>query len=263
MDAHRSFLNSTREAELAQLGYRILRCPSLHEGQAIAIPVIARWTSADQAFWVREPRHLQIADLALPTITHLMSPRNMADLAEPLALFRIHNPFIALAVRSPVLEARTFLDFFSKRELSKNPFHCEVSIPMSAAHTMAVEVNGAARGDEAIALGVGREKCGFNEKDRYWLNRMKWALDPILRYLREQEDANARISAGSQTLEMHSLPFTTRESEVFHWLQEGKRNKEIAIILECSESTIKKHIASILRKVGAETRTAAANSGRN
>lgn len=50
---------------------------------------------------------------------------------------------------------------------------------------------------------------------------------------------------------------TAREAEVFHWLQEGKRNAEIAIILGCSPRTIDKHVQNILYKTGAETRTAA------
>ena len=263
MDARSSFMTSTREAELAELSYRMLRCASVQEAKALAIPVIVRWTAADQAFWVNEPRHLRSADPMIPTITHLLCPRDMAKLAEPLAHYRMHNPLTALAIESPVIEARTFHDCFGSKELSRNPFHAEISVPMSAAQTLAVEVQGAAEGDEIIALGVGREKRGFDEKDRYWMNRMKWAVDPILRYLREQEAANAQISAVSRRLDPESLPFTARENEVFHWLQAGKRNKEIGIILECSESTIKKHIASILRKVGAETRTAAANIGRS
>jgi len=262
MDAHSSFLTSTREAELAQLSYQMLRCPSLHEAQAMAIPVIARWTAADQAFWVKEPRHLQISDPSIPIITHLLCPRNMAKLAEPLARYRMHNPLTALATRSPLIEARTFHDCFGSKELSQNPFYAEISIPMSSAQTLAVEVQGAAEGNEIIALGVGREKRGFNYKDRYWFSRMKWAVDPILRYLREQEAANRQIRVVSQGPQPQISPFTPRESEVFDWLQEGKRNKEIAIILACSESTVKKHIASILRKVGAETRTAAVNSAR-
>lgn len=51
---------------------------------------------------------------------------------------------------------------------------------------------------------------------------------------------------------------TARETEVFCWLREGKRNSEIGVILGCSSRTVDKHVESILRKTGAETRTAAA-----
>jgi len=113
-----------------------------------------------------------------------MCPRDMAMLAEPVINYRVHNPLIVLASRRPVVDATTFRDCMSRKELSLNPFYVEVSIPVSAAQTLAAEIQGAAEGDEIIALGVGREKRGFNDKDRYWFNRMKWALDPILRYLR-------------------------------------------------------------------------------
>lgn len=50
---------------------------------------------------------------------------------------------------------------------------------------------------------------------------------------------------------------TARELEVFEWLGKGKRNSEIAIILGCSKRTVDKHVEHILKKTGAETRTAA------
>ncbi|MDB6079824.1 MAG: DNA-binding response regulator [Akkermansiaceae bacterium] len=54
---------------------------------------------------------------------------------------------------------------------------------------------------------------------------------------------------------------TPRERQVFEWLREGKRNAEIAVILGCAPRTIDKHVQNILRKRGAETRTAAVRSG--
>ena len=51
---------------------------------------------------------------------------------------------------------------------------------------------------------------------------------------------------------------TPREKEVMHWVAEGKRNQEIASILGRSPATIKSQVEAILRKLGAETRGAAA-----
>ncbi len=50
---------------------------------------------------------------------------------------------------------------------------------------------------------------------------------------------------------------TRRESEVLHWMCEGKTNVEIGIILDISALTAKKHVENILHKFGVETRTAA------
>jgi two-component system, NarL family, response regulator YdfI len=52
-------------------------------------------------------------------------------------------------------------------------------------------------------------------------------------------------------------PLTTREREVLQMLSEGLGNKEIAGRLKISEHTVKFHVASILGKLGASTRTEA------
>ena len=51
---------------------------------------------------------------------------------------------------------------------------------------------------------------------------------------------------------------TTREHEILQWVREGKRDPEIAIILGISLRTVNHHMANIRRKLGVETRTAAA-----
>jgi DNA-binding NarL/FixJ family response regulator len=52
-------------------------------------------------------------------------------------------------------------------------------------------------------------------------------------------------------------PLTAREREVLQMLARGRGNKEIAAILKISEHTVKFHVASIMGKLGASTRTEA------
>ncbi|WP_299176514.1 response regulator transcription factor [uncultured Neptuniibacter sp.] len=54
------------------------------------------------------------------------------------------------------------------------------------------------------------------------------------------------------------LAVTERESEVLHWVANGKTNREIAEILEMSPRTVNKHLEQIFPKLGVENRTAAA-----
>jgi len=56
---------------------------------------------------------------------------------------------------------------------------------------------------------------------------------------------------------LRRLGLSRRESEVMVWLIEGKRDAEIAIILDISVRTVNQHVASILAKLNAETRTSA------
>jgi two-component system, NarL family, response regulator YdfI len=56
-------------------------------------------------------------------------------------------------------------------------------------------------------------------------------------------------------------PLTKREREVLQMLAAGLANKEIAARLAISDHTVKFHVASILGKLGASTRTEAASVG--
>ncbi len=47
---------------------------------------------------------------------------------------------------------------------------------------------------------------------------------------------------------------TLRESEVTHWVRQGKTSPEIAMILGCADRTVDKHLANIYRKIGVNHR---------
>ena len=67
--------------------------------------------------------------------------------------------------------------------------------------------------------------------------------------VKERQSRN-RKSSGLPTL-------TPREREILHWVAEGKRDSEIATILNLSVRTIEQHVRTCLRKLNVETRTAA------
>jgi DNA-binding CsgD family transcriptional regulator len=54
-----------------------------------------------------------------------------------------------------------------------------------------------------------------------------------------------------------ALALSPREREVLHWLAEGKRDGEIAIILGLAQKTVAKHVEHVLAKLGVRNRTAA------
>jgi DNA-binding CsgD family transcriptional regulator len=64
------------------------------------------------------------------------------------------------------------------------------------------------------------------------------------------------VNRGPQAL--LALGLTAREAEVLYWITEGKTNPEIAIILNASPDTVKKHAANLYGKLGVPTRTSAA-----
>jgi two-component system, NarL family, response regulator YdfI len=78
-------------------------------------------------------------------------------------------------------------------------------------------------------------------------------------------DVNAALPAAatatSQSLAELAEPLTRREREVLQMLAAGLGNKEIAARLNISDHTAKFHVASILGKLGAATRTEAVSLG--
>lgn len=68
-------------------------------------------------------------------------------------------------------------------------------------------------------------------------------------------------SVATRSLNELVEPLTPRESEVLQMLASGLGNKEIAAKLAISEHTVKFHVASILGKLGAATRTEAVSLG--
>jgi len=51
---------------------------------------------------------------------------------------------------------------------------------------------------------------------------------------------------------------TPREQEVLHLVADGKSNQEIAYLLRISESTVEKHVSSLLTKLNVASRVEAA-----
>lgn len=64
------------------------------------------------------------------------------------------------------------------------------------------------------------------------------------------EDADTKKSLFAET---HDL--TRREEEIAHYISQGKTNGEIAALINLSESTVRFHVANILKKTGLRSRT--------
>jgi DNA-binding CsgD family transcriptional regulator len=125
---------------------------------------------------------------------------------------------------------------------------------------------------DAICLTVRRNLSTLTERDR-------WLLDSIRPHLlqayhnsivftemntsrarpdcRCSERADAGAVEPSPDESIRTLGLTKREFEVLCWLAKDKSNGEIARLLKCSLSTVKKHLEHIYEKLDVQTRTAA------
>jgi DNA-binding NarL/FixJ family response regulator len=67
-----------------------------------------------------------------------------------------------------------------------------------------------------------------------------------------------RTTDFSSAVPLEALGLSPREAEVLLWVAQGKGNRDIGLLLEISEATVKRHLLHIFEKLGVETRTAAA-----
>lgn len=74
-------------------------------------------------------------------------------------------------------------------------------------------------------------------------------------------DVESMMPAGERAMAPLAEALTRRENEVLQMLASGLANKEIAAKFEISEHTVKFHVASILGKLGAGSRTEAVTVG--
>lgn len=96
-----------------------------------------------------------------------------------------------------------------------------------------------------------REPLTFQRPGRQLVVRLTSTGDESVLMLTEQH-TERRPDA------LAPLGLSRRETEALAWVAEGKTNAEIAIILGTSARTIDKHLERVFRKLGVETRTAAA-----
>lgn len=108
----------------------------------------------------------------------------------------------------------------------------------------------------SIFLSIQRRGGEFTEEDRSLLT----LLLPHLRNARAL--GQVRTEAGRPEIRhFGGLGLSPREMEVFYWVVEGKRNPEIATILNLRLDTVKGHVESIFQKLKVENRHAAIRHG--
>ena len=222
--------------------------------RALVMDQMVSWFTLDQALWVIEPRSLAMTK---PGESGFMYVRQMPgpELFEPMMTFRAENRFLQQMIAQPDAGPILAQDLCSRKSWSQNVFQHEVCVNMGLSHMMAVEISEGPESSAAIFAPVlGRERRAFKQDESQWLARVHWALKPVLTHLRQT--AKRTHWAHVHRSSMAGI-LTPREQEVFYWMGQGKRNREIAQILGCAPRTVEKHVERILQKTQAETRTAA------
>jgi DNA-binding NarL/FixJ family response regulator len=88
----------------------------------------------------------------------------------------------------------------------------------------------------------------------------KWVFEGQVMDLEEKKawlDGQLSGKNSDSATDQRFSPLTNRESEILHLVARGLTNKQIGYLLGISEQTVKNHLTSLLRKIGAGDRTQA------
>jgi NarL family two-component system response regulator YdfI len=118
--------------------------------------------------------------------------------------------------------------------------------------------------DELMMRGLRAGACGYLLKDTNRQSlfatlraaaRGEVLLKPevLARVLGQRQSRDTQTASGAAP----GITLTAREQEVLQAVARGARSKEIAVLLQISERTVKAHLASIYNKLGVDSRAAA------
>jgi DNA-binding NarL/FixJ family response regulator len=147
---------------------------------------------------------------------------------------------------------------------------CDVTMPEFDGH----DVLRALRADPSLALipfmfftaKGGKEdlRSGMNLGADDYLTKpvdndeLVRAIETRLRRAVQQEQAGRKFRPDFSSAEpLLKLGLTPRTAVTLLWVAQGKSNADIAAILGVTESTVKKHVQEIFKRLGVETRGAA------
>lgn len=184
--------------------------------------------------YVRKPVHPD--ELKARIAMHLRAAQNVAKART--AADAVGRPAIALDATNSVAwstpQARALIrKYFANADLSRHP----PAVLMGWLDTQAKP----GAGPYVCQSGPARLSIYARRADHGWL------------LLLSEDDPLAMSELLGRVLGL-----TEREAQVLLWVGYGKTNREIGEILNMSPRTVNKHLEHVFRKIGAETRTAAA-----
>ncbi|MGC3992344.1 MAG: helix-turn-helix transcriptional regulator [Chthoniobacteraceae bacterium] len=190
------------------------------------------WLSTD-SFKLQTGEHHHLAD------RNFKFSHNCKKYAE---MYGHQNPVLERPRQMGFIPALKISDHTTFRQFSQTGYYAEIVGKLEKFRDQAGVY---ARTPESLVLFTVQRESNYTEEERVLLEIIQPHVERIL------QRSSLYASLPGEVL-------TAREREVLHWVAEGKRDEEIAIILRTSMRTVKQHVRAILRKLEVETRTAAA-----
>jgi DNA-binding CsgD family transcriptional regulator len=155
--------------------------------------------------------------------------------------------------RTGDLRARTISDFLSATRFRDLGLYSEFFRHIDVEDQLGVCIP--VPGGRLIGVTATRSSRSFTSRDRRCLDLLRPHLVQAHENVRFLIELQSRNRDDDDRLPLTDM--TGREREVLTYVERGRTNAEIGIILGVSGRTVQKHLERVFRKLGVETRTAA------
>ncbi len=192
-----------------------------------------------------------------------VAPGKHASIQQAVVQYLWQHPLLTHIGKDPCLVAQT-TECISQRQFRRTDLYHHVFRPVEIEYQI---VGGLAWPGRQAGFTVNRDRTlAFSAREVELVRLLRphveraYAAARQLDALRQRLEARtaARVPTAGVHARLLARGLTGREVEVLHWMAEGKRDGEIAIILGISVRTVNRHAAHLFAKLGVETRTAAA-----
>jgi DNA-binding CsgD family transcriptional regulator len=181
------------------------------------------------------------------------APPQLAALADARRAYMPTHPLFGF-LREPPPGAHLISDQLTRREFHRLDLYGEFFAQIGVEDQLGVGFVDEASG-VATGVTVDRDRRSFDEHDRALLT----ALRPHLAAARRNAVHLSALLAARSTVPHGRIErLTARQQEVLAQVATGSTNAQIALALDISEGTVRKHLEHILRALEVTSRTAAA-----
>ena len=202
--------------------------------------------------------------------SYFMTPAQAAEIEAVVREFIWQNPVGAyLAAGRPAAVVQP-TDLISQRQFRRTDLYHLAFRPAGVEYQIVAGLNWSG-GYGGLVVNRPRSR-NFTAREVELVARLRPHVERIYVGLRQLADLRQRLARAQASLAaaghiVHPAVWpaglTAREKDVFHWVGEGKRNGEIALILGISARTVEKHVEHLFAKFGVENRTAMAAIARD
>lgn len=213
-----------------------------------ALAVVRRTVGGNKADYTQ-------LDLATGDFRVLVEPEppQLRSLADARRAYMREHPCLQHFRRTSIPDARMISDFLTRRAFRRLGLYGEFFSHLGVEDQMTVLIS---RPSDTVRVGISIDRDGraFDDHDRRLLD----VLQPHLAAAQENAIRFSRAVGTAPARDIAADRLTGRQQDVLAAVSRGLTDAQIALELDISPNTVRKHVEHILRRLGTPTRTAAA-----